>query len=87
MDRIERFQDQEYYRETGRLVYNDTVKKNVEIMMDTSDARIKIQKEGMNMDVWDIVETLSNEIIYPILADQVFKNTIQRIVDKRRGTP
>jgi len=77
-------QDQKYYRNAGRLVYNDTVKKNVEIMMATSDARIKIQKEGMSMDPWDIVNTLSEEIIFPVLGDEVFRNTVRKIIENRR---
>lgn len=79
-------QDQKYYRDAGRLVYNDTVKKNVEIMMATSDARIKIQKEGMSMNPWDIVKMLSEEIIFPVLGDEVFRNTVRKIIENRRKT-
>lgn len=77
-------QDQKYYRDTGRIVYNDSVKRNVAIMMDSSECRKKIMKDGMTLDPWEIIEILS-QTLSDIVGDTVFKNKMERIIEARRS--
>ena len=80
---MEIIQDQEYYREAGRMVFNDNVKKNVEIMSNSSECRKTLMKEGKTMNPWDML-SLTVKCIYDLVGDEPFFLKMNRIIEERR---
>lgn len=75
-------QDQEYFRETGKLVYNDTVKKNVEIMKNSSTCRIYLLKNVDTANWWDLLKS-AVECIGDLTGDQAFRHQVLSAIDRR----
>lgn len=78
-------QDQKYYREAGRMVFNDSVKKNVEIMSKSSECRKTLMKEGQTMNPWDML-SITVKCIYDLVGDEPFSLKMNRIIEERRRT-
>lgn len=78
-------QDQEYFRKRGKLVYNDTVQKNFDIMSRSSDCRIYFNKNAATADYEDLLIMAIN-CIADLTGDEVFRTQTIRTILSRRQT-
>ena len=76
-------QDQEYFRHTGKMIYNDNVKKNVEIMIESSECRKYLMK---NAKTADPIEMLIEAVkcISALTGDVAFSKQVIRELERRR---
>lgn len=75
-------QDQEYFREHGKLVYNDTVQKNFEIMSKSSDCRIYFNKNAATASYKELLLAAIN-CIADLTGDEVFRTRNIQTISER----
>lgn len=76
-------QDQDYYRKVGKMVYNDNVKKNVEIMFDSSECRKYLMKNAETADLFEmLIETV--KCISNLTGDVAFSKQVIEKLERRR---
>ena len=81
---MKNIQDQEYYRTVGKMVYNDSVKKNVEIMFDSSECRKYLMKNAESADPFEmLIEAV--KCISRLTGDVVFSKQFLEKIERRRN--
>lgn len=77
-------QDQEYFKKVQKLVYNDSVKKNVEIMMASSECRKYLVKNARTAPMADLL-IAAVECIYDLTGDSQFRRQVIDEIERRRN--
>lgn len=77
-------QDQEYFRTHGKLVYNDTVQKNFEIMSKSSDCRAYFNKYAASANYKDLLLMAIN-CIADLTGDEVFRTKNLKTINERNS--
>lgn len=75
-------QDQEYFKKVQKLVYNDSVKKNVEIMMASSECRKYLVKNASSAPMDELL-IRAVECIYDLTGDSQFRDQVIRQIERR----
>ena len=75
-------QEQEYFRQFGKLVYNDSVKRNVEVMMDSSECRKYLVKNAESAPMDELL-IRAVECIYDLTGDSQFRDQVIRQIERR----
>ena len=75
-------QDQEYFREHGKLVYNDMVQKNFEIMSKSSECRIYFNKYAATAPYEELLLKAIN-CIADLTGDEVFRKQVTASIERR----
>ena len=77
-------QDQEYFRKVQKMVYNDRVKKNVEIMINSSECRKYLTKNARTAPLEDLLIAAVN-CIYDLTGDSQFRRQVIEDIERRRN--
>lgn len=75
-------QDQEYFRKNQKLVYNNNVKMNVEIMINSSECRKYLIKNAASAP-WDELLKAAVTCIYDLTGDSQFRDQVIKQIERR----